>query len=293
MKSREQKKIEALARQYRRRGYTVYAEIKGYESPRLFGGFVPDLIASSNDETIIVEVITAKADRERTPAIEKFARIADQTPNTRFDLVVVNPPFAKQASAITVLRESRTRLVRDLELIGEQFPQVFPVLLASAIEQLLLDTALRKRIEVGQFLTLPVLATTLAEKNVISPAVKEYALSAWTRRNLAVHGQAITITREDAKSELEKFIALARDYDRPTRGERSMADVYVEARPKGRPEGSPIDDYVVETDADHVLGTFKTQKEAIDWAKANGHHPLVARVRHLNNKKIPDHWRSA
>jgi hypothetical protein len=27
--------------------------------------------------------------------------------------------------------------------------------------------------------------------------------------------------------------------------------------------------------------------------KANGHHPLVARVRHLNNKKIPDHWRSA
>ena len=72
-----------------------------------------------------------------------------------------------------------------------------------------------------------------------------------------------------------------------------MANVYVEARPKGRPEGSAIDDYVVETAADHVLGTFKTQKEAIDWAKKNGHHPLVARVRHLNNKKIPDHWRSA
>jgi hypothetical protein len=72
-----------------------------------------------------------------------------------------------------------------------------------------------------------------------------------------------------------------------------MANVYVEARPKGRPDGTPIDDYVVETDGDHVLGTFKTQKEAIDWAKKNNHHPLVARVRHLNNKKIPDHWRSA
>jgi hypothetical protein len=72
-----------------------------------------------------------------------------------------------------------------------------------------------------------------------------------------------------------------------------MANVYVEARPKGRPEGSPIDDYVVETDKDHVLHTSKTQKEAIDWAKVNGHHPLVARVRHLNNKKLPDHWRSA
>jgi hypothetical protein len=32
---------------------------------------------------------------------------------------------------------------------------------------------------------------------------------------------------------------------------------------------------------------------AIKWAKDNGHHPLVARVRHLNDKKTPDHWRTA
>ena len=72
-----------------------------------------------------------------------------------------------------------------------------------------------------------------------------------------------------------------------------MPNVYIEARPKARSEGSPIDDYVVEDQADNVLATTKTQGEAIKWAKANGHHPLVARVRHLNNKKIPDHWRSA
>jgi hypothetical protein len=74
---------------------------------------------------------------------------------------------------------------------------------------------------------------------------------------------------------------------------RSMANVYVEPRPKGRPEGSPIEDYVVEDHADHALATFRTQHEAIDWAKAQGHAPLVARVRHLNDKKKPDHWRSA
>jgi len=72
-----------------------------------------------------------------------------------------------------------------------------------------------------------------------------------------------------------------------------MANVYVEARPKGRPHGDPIDDYVVEDHADHVLQTSKTQKEAIDWAKSQGHSPLVARVRHLNDKKKPDHWRPA
>ncbi len=72
-----------------------------------------------------------------------------------------------------------------------------------------------------------------------------------------------------------------------------MASVYVEALPKGRPEGSPIEDYVVEDHRDNVLHTSKTQRESIDWAKTQGHSPLVARVRHLNDKKKPDHWRAA
>ena len=45
--------------------------------------------------------------------------------------------------------------------------------------------------------------------------------------------------------------------------------------------------------ADHALGTFKTQREAIDWAKKPAHSPLLARVRDLNDKNKPDHWRSA
>ena len=64
-----------------------------------------------------------------------------------------------------------------------------------------------------------------------------------------------------------------------TARESTMSNVYIEPRPKGRPEGDPIDDYVVEDHADHLLATFKTQREAIEWAKKNGHTPLVARVR--------------
>lgn len=70
-----------------------------------------------------------------------------------------------------------------------------------------------------------------------------------------------------------------------------MATVYVEARPKGRPEGSPITGYVVEDHANSVLSTYVTQAEAIAWAKRNGHSPHVARVRHLNDKKQPDQCR--
>jgi hypothetical protein len=42
-----------------------------------------------------------------------------------------------------------------------------------------------------------------------------------------------------------------------------------------------------------VVATFKTQQEAIDRSRKNGHAPLVARVRHLIDKKKPDHWRAA
>jgi hypothetical protein len=72
-----------------------------------------------------------------------------------------------------------------------------------------------------------------------------------------------------------------------------MKNVFVEARPKGRPEGDPVEGYAVENDANSVLHTSKTQEDAIAWAKKQGYTPLVARVRHLNDKKKPDHWRSA
>ena len=53
-----------------------------------------------------------------------------------------------------------------------------------------------------------------------------------------------------------------------------MANVFVEARPKGRPGGSAIDGYVVEDHADHALGTFDTQHDAVTWARAKGYTPL-------------------
>jgi hypothetical protein len=71
-----------------------------------------------------------------------------------------------------------------------------------------------------------------------------------------------------------------------------MANVYVEARPTGRVEGSTIEDFVVEDHADHPLDTFRNQLEAIEWTKKEGHAPLVAHVRHLNDKKKPDQWRA-
>jgi hypothetical protein len=48
-----------------------------------------------------------------------------------------------------------------------------------------------------------------------------------------------------------------------------MSNVFVEPRPQGRLDGSPITDFVVEDHADHVLATFKTQEQTIHWARTH------------------------
>jgi hypothetical protein len=68
-----------------------------------------------------------------------------------------------------------------------------------------------------------------------------------------------------------------------------MPAVFVEARPKGK--DSSISDDVVEDRADQVRATYKTQEEAIGWAKKNVTRRM-SRVGHLNDKKKPDQWRA-
>lgn len=65
-----------------------------------------------------------------------------------------------------------------------------------------------------------------------------------------------------------------------------MSNVYIEPALGGK--------FQIEFDGGtKPLGPFDTQALAIDAAKKLGHRPLVARVRHLNDKKQPDHWRAA
>jgi hypothetical protein len=47
-----------------------------------------------------------------------------------------------------------------------------------------------------------------------------------------------------------------------------MANVYVEPRPKGRPEGSPIEDYVVEDHADQLSALSKPSTKRSTGRKA-------------------------
>jgi hypothetical protein len=67
-----------------------------------------------------------------------------------------------------------------------------------------------------------------------------------------------------------------------------MPNVFIEPLPKGRAHPQ-ITGYAVEMADDHVLQRFSSRQQAIEWSRANGHIPYVARVR-STDKHNPDHW---
>jgi hypothetical protein len=71
-----------------------------------------------------------------------------------------------------------------------------------------------------------------------------------------------------------------------------MRTVFIEARPKDRPDQEPVIDYVAEDASGQVLRVFRSQADAIQWAKGQGYSTLIGRARQFNDKKIPHHWRS-
>ena len=73
----------------------------------------------------------------------------------------------------------------------------------------------------------------------------------------APNGYMTSDTRAERTEVLTELVARRRSRDHGQRLRRTATETS---------EGSRIDDYVVEDHADHVLGTFKTQQEAIAWA---------------------------
>ncbi|MFB0506541.1 MAG: hypothetical protein ACETWT_07405 [Thermodesulfobacteriota bacterium] len=55
---KSQVRIEAVAREYRKKGYDVTIEPSSHELPSFLQGFRPDIIARGENEIVIIEVKT-------------------------------------------------------------------------------------------------------------------------------------------------------------------------------------------------------------------------------------------
>jgi hypothetical protein len=71
-----------------------------------------------------------------------------------------------------------------------------------------------------------------------------------------------------------------------------MSPAFIEHRPRSTDPQEKTRHYVVIVNGKEVGGEFETQKAAKDHACNAGYDPVhVARVRHLQDRDQPDHWR--
>jgi hypothetical protein len=84
--SKHDKKVESLAKHLENQGFSVQADIHGYDKPTTFGGMRPDVIGRKGKERRIYEVETP--DSVDTPRDQKqqeeFKEVADRNKKTTF-----------------------------------------------------------------------------------------------------------------------------------------------------------------------------------------------------------------
>jgi hypothetical protein len=70
-----------------------------------------------------------------------------------------------------------------------------------------------------------------------------------------------------------------------------MTAAFIEHRPKSPDPQTATSHFVIVVSGKEV-GSYRTQKDAKDKACSDGYRPVhVARVRHLQDRDQPDHWR--
>ncbi|MGI4742392.1 MAG: hypothetical protein ACRYG7_45120 [Janthinobacterium lividum] len=85
-----EKRIKEIAKDYESRGFLVSINPNQSELPQFLGGFKPDIIARSKQESVVIEVKT----RETISDLKQFERLADlvaKREGWRFELVFTNP----------------------------------------------------------------------------------------------------------------------------------------------------------------------------------------------------------
>jgi uncharacterized protein YutE (UPF0331/DUF86 family) len=90
----ENAKLEQIASEYRRKGYDVAIRPREDHIPAFLRPFQPDLVATSDGDNVVVEI---KSSPElASESIVKLAEAIEAQSGWRFELVVVNPPVARE-----------------------------------------------------------------------------------------------------------------------------------------------------------------------------------------------------
>jgi hypothetical protein len=175
---------QTAARQYRKLGYEVVECPSGDQLPPFLRGFSPDLIATSEDDHVVLEIKRA-ADLRGSNEIKELAAAVDQRGGWRFELIALGPnPHDVEVPSETAL----DRLMeRALALYDSGWPDAALLYAASVLEELIRDAGAQHRIK-GKLHATKAIVRDLAFRGVLGEEVVDTLDRAWDQRNRMVHG---------------------------------------------------------------------------------------------------------
>lgn len=118
--SREENRIADIAREYRRKGYTVKVCPSRDDLPNFLSDYQPDIIAEGEKESVVIEV-KSRHHLSENDRIYRIARVVEAQPGWRFELVMTNPKgttLISSESRLPTLGELSTRLTKAKRLAG-------------------------------------------------------------------------------------------------------------------------------------------------------------------------------
>jgi hypothetical protein len=200
---RESRRLASVASEYRERGYEVTVQPRAADLPDFMAGFHPDLIATGNGESIVVEV-KARNEFENHREVTAIEAALRNRPGWRFELIIDGLDSERGSLVGPHQIENSLEEADELQVRGHVVAAL--LLLWSATEGTLRLLAAREKVELEspapgymtkRLYTLGVLGRD--QYRILDEAVR--------LRNQAAHGFQVSVTQQD----LARVAAIARE----------------------------------------------------------------------------------
>jgi hypothetical protein len=191
----ESQRLQEFAEGYRRRGYQVLLHPTSADVPEFLNGFQPDLIATSPEGSVIVEVKTVGT--VEPGRWRRLSELVQQHPDWRLELSALDP----QDSAPKIpLTESEIR--RNLELASHEVKagrNELALLIAWRVTEAAMRLAAAKfEVELPDDFS-GTLATRLFMDGVMDREDYDLLMESLSQRNAVAHGYKREVTAEDVE----------------------------------------------------------------------------------------------
>lgn len=196
--SAEREIVESAARRYRRAGYSVTEPATRDQVPPFLEGYVPDLIAETENDRVIIEIKNVRS-LPGDNQLKAVAAMIEGQPGWRFELITAPSP-EEQASEETL--DLLSDKIRQTAKGGQR--EAALIFSWSLVEQLLRDISTRAKLNSKEW-SAQKTAYTLVTRGVLDHQDYDRIRNLLRWRNAILHGD---LHERASEHEIERAIEL-------------------------------------------------------------------------------------